>query len=139
MTQGKVFVDAHYWIALFSKKDQWHDMAVAANEWVENTSLVTSEMVLTEVLDAFADKGEHFRNLISEVVDEVIGDEHTEVVPQSSEMFNSSFTFYKQRPDKAWQLTDCSSILIMQEKGLQKVLTGDHHFEQAGFSALLKA
>ncbi len=31
-----------------------------------------------------------------------------------------------------------TSFVIMQEHGLTEALTGDHHFEQAGFRALLK-
>jgi predicted nucleic acid-binding protein len=40
--------------------------------------------------------------------------------------------------DKEWTLTDCSSILVMRERGLTDVLSADRHFEQAGFHALLK-
>ena len=42
------------------------------------------------------------------------------------------------RPDKDWSLTDCISFVVMEEHGITDALTGDHHFEQAGFRALLK-
>jgi predicted nucleic acid-binding protein len=45
---------------------------------------------------------------------------------------------YDQRPDKAWSLTDCISFTIMQDYGLRDALTGDHHFEQAGFNMLME-
>ena len=45
---------------------------------------------------------------------------------------------YLDRPDKEWSLTDCISFTVMNDEGLAESLTGDHHFEQAGFSALLK-
>jgi uncharacterized protein len=35
-------------------------------------------------------------------------------------------------------LTDCISFATMQREGIAEALTGDHHFEQAGFIALLK-
>ena len=35
-------------------------------------------------------------------------------------------------------LTDCISFVVMAEHGITDALTGDHHFEQAGFRALLK-
>ncbi|MCH8312807.1 MAG: type II toxin-antitoxin system VapC family toxin, partial [Nitrospinae bacterium] len=70
---------------------------------------------------------------------EIIKHENTEVMPQTSEMFESAFSLYKKRPDKEWQLTDCTSILIMEEFGLTEVLTGDDHFKQAGFSPLFRA
>lgn len=45
---------------------------------------------------------------------------------------------YEQRRDKQWSLTDCISFVVMKREGLTEALTGDHHFEQAGFVALLK-
>jgi hypothetical protein len=41
-------------------------------------------------------------------------------------------------PDKQWPLTDCISFVVMQREGLSEALTGDLHFEQASFVALLK-
>ena len=45
---------------------------------------------------------------------------------------------FAARPDKDWSLTDCISFVVMQERNIQDALTADHHFEQAGFVALLK-
>jgi predicted nucleic acid-binding protein len=43
----------------------------------------------------------------------------------------------RNRPDKDWSLADCISFVVMEEMGLREALTGDRHFEQAGFKALL--
>jgi predicted nucleic acid-binding protein len=32
----------------------------------------------------------------------------------------------------------CISFLVMTQRGIQDALTADHHYEQAGFTALLK-
>jgi predicted nucleic acid-binding protein len=37
-----------------------------------------------------------------------------------------------------WSLTDCISFVVMQDRQITGALTADHHFEQAGFTALLK-
>jgi predicted nucleic acid-binding protein len=44
---------------------------------------------------------------------------------------------YHARPDKDWPLTDCISFVVMDDEKLTDALTGDRHFEQAGFKALL--
>ena len=45
---------------------------------------------------------------------------------------------YDSRNDKQWSLTDCISFVVMQDYEITDALTGDHHFEQAGFRALLR-
>jgi hypothetical protein len=59
-------------------------------------------------------------------------------VPASSGLFAQALDLYHQHRDKEWTLTDCTSFLVMRERDITGVLTGDHHFEQAGFTALLK-
>jgi len=39
--------------------------------------------------------------------------------------------------DKEWGITDCYSFAVMRSLGVNAALTADHHFEQAGFDALL--
>jgi len=45
---------------------------------------------------------------------------------------------YSARRDKSWSLTECISFEVMAGFGLVEALTGDHHFEQAGYRASLK-
>ena len=39
---------------------------------------------------------------------------------------------------KEWGLTDCISIVVMQERGVVRAFTSDHHFEQAGLIRLMQ-
>lgn len=45
---------------------------------------------------------------------------------------------YRERTDKSWSLTDCMSFLIMRKRHIKTALAHDRHFEQAGFTALLR-
>jgi predicted nucleic acid-binding protein len=45
---------------------------------------------------------------------------------------------FRQTTDKDWSLTDCISVVVAKELGLQQVFTTDHHFTQAGFDILLR-
>jgi hypothetical protein len=53
-------------------------------------------------------------------------------------MLDRGLTLFSRRPDKEWSLTDCTSFVVMQQERLTDALTTDHHFEQAGFRALLR-
>lgn len=60
-----------------------------------------------------------------------------EVVGFDTKYMRSAFALFEARPDKAWSLTDCFSFVVMEGRGLKMALTPDHHYEQAGFRALL--
>jgi predicted nucleic acid-binding protein len=62
-----------------------------------------------------------------------------EIVPPDPDLFERGIDLFARRADKAWSLTDCISFVVMTERGLTEALTGDHHFEQAGFLALLRS
>lgn len=132
-----VFADANYWIGLFNPKDQLHDAAMAASRTLTRTRLVTSEMVLVEVLNGLAEYPA-LRGQVVVAVDAIMADPNTEVVPQSALLFRDALAHFRQHQDKEWGLTDCSSFVIMRQRGLHEALTHDHHFEQAGYTALLR-
>ena len=46
---------------------------------------------------------------------------------------------YKERANRGYSLTDCNSMLVMEDQGIKDVLTHDEHFQQAGFQALLRS
>jgi len=48
------------------------------------------------------------------------------------------FTFFTGTAgDKDWPLTDCVSFVVMEDGAFKTRLTGDKHFEQAGFRAVV--
>ena len=57
--------------------------------------------------------------------------------PAKSVVIADAF-YLHQHADKKWTLTNCASFVIMRERKVTDALTGDRHFEQAGFAALLK-
>jgi hypothetical protein len=61
-----------------------------------------------------------------------------EFVHASPDLWQAGLRLHRDRPDKAWSLTDCISFHLMREKGITKALAHDEHFEQAGFVALLR-
>lgn len=133
-----VFADATYWIALLNPTDRLHGKAKAVSMTLGPARLVTSEMVLTEVLNDFSGRGPHFRKAAVELVEELRSENLVFIVPQSSLQFQDALSLYAGRHDKEWGLTDCASMRIMAREDLSEALTYDRHFQQAGFQALLR-
>jgi hypothetical protein len=61
---------------------------------------------------------------------------HCFIMPPCQRLFDQGLDLYARRLDKDWSLTDCISFVVMEEHGLHEALTGDNHFEQAGFKPL---
>jgi uncharacterized protein len=134
-----VFADAGYWIALLNPKDPLHSKAFELSRSVEagRTDVVTSQMVLAEVLNYFAGFASIFRARAASFVHS-LEESAVVVIPQDKAQFAAALALYEARPDKEWGLTDCASIVIMQELEISEVFAYDRHFEQAGFRALLR-
>lgn len=132
---NQVFVDAWYYLALFSKDDEAHEAVVRWSKEVKRP-IVTTDFVLLEVGNVL--KRGPARGWLIEIVRSLRGDPDATVVPASRELVDQGLRLFGQRADKEWSLTDCISFVVMREHGIAEVLTGDHHFEQAGFTILLK-
>ena len=133
-----VFADTGYWIAMLNPGDGLHGRAETMADQLGNFSIVTSQMVLVEFLTHFGGSGQELRKSAVTVVNDLAKDPNVEIVPQSSDQFDSAFEMYSSRPDKNWSLTDCASFLVMEEMNIPEALAEDHNFEQAGFIALLR-
>jgi uncharacterized protein len=133
----RIFADAGYWIALLNPKDGLHTKALEVSATFGRSRILTSEVVLTEVLNAFAGKGESLRNAACALVDQIRSNPNAEIVPMTSSAFREAMERYRTRADKTWGLTDCMSFLIMEQKGITDALSADRDFQQAGFNALL--
>lgn len=92
--------------------------------------------MVTEVADVLAGRGD--RHLFQELYESITTDPRVEIIPPEDGLFRRALDLYFDRPDKDWSLTDCTSFVVMTDRRLTEAATGDHHFEQAGFRALLR-
>ena len=98
--------------------------------------LITTAWVLIEVADAMAAPANR-ANVVA-FLGSLRANAHVEIVPADAESFDRGLEVYAHRLDKGWSLTDCISFVVMTDRGLRDALTADHHFEQAGYRALMK-
>jgi len=133
----RIFLDTFYLQALADPRDDSHHRAMNVSAQLGTFTGVTSEMVLTELLNALSG-ATNLRQVAVNITTDLRRDPTIEIVPQSSELFEEAFQFYGQRLDKGYGLTDCASMLIMRRLEIWEVLTFDRHFKQEGFKALLR-
>ena len=134
----KIFLDTFYLKALADRGDNAHRLAISMVARLGNFRGVTSEMVLTELLNALCSRGEYLRKSAIRLTHRLRNDSKTIIIPQTSEQFQQAFDFYQRRLDKGYSLTDCASMQIMRQLEINEILTFDKHFQQEGFSALLR-
>ncbi len=128
------FADTAYFLGLMHPGDQFHAQAKDLAMRVER--IVTTQYVLVEVASAFCRANNRWRFI--ELLALLADAPNVRVVEANNDHFKAGVDFYERRMDKDWSLTDCTSFVVMEREGITDALTADHHFEQAGFVALLK-
>ena len=130
-----VFADTFYFLALLDTREKFHSKAVSLSRDA-GLNIVTTEWVLAEFGDAYSHPKD--RADFVTLFHALVGHERVRIVPSTPQLFRRGVDLFEQRPDKEWSLTDCISFTVMTDERINEALTGDKHFEQAGFVALLK-
>jgi uncharacterized protein len=130
-----VFADSFYFLALWNAKDRGHANALAFTRDYHE-AMLTTDWVVVELADALArpPNRERFLRLFRILQQQP----ELNIIPASRSLLQAGLNLYENRRDKSWSLTDCISFVVMQRESITDALTGDKHFEQAGFVALLK-
>lgn len=129
------FGDTFFFLALLVEGDDAHDRAVRIIEEL-NRELLTTTAVLMELGNGLSQVAT--RPAFVSCLEFLRSHPKISIFSVTDDLFDRGVALYAERPDKDWSLTDCISFIVMQDHGLTEALTGDHHFEQAGFVALLK-
>ena len=128
------FADTFFYLALLRENDPAHRRALAFVQG--NQAIITTEFILLELGNACARSEDHADFLT--LVAGMRASSRVQIIPLESLLMKRGMELMAARPDKDWSLTDCISFVVMRDEDLQDALTGDRHFEQAGFNALLK-
>src|SRR6266581_4493900 len=136
MPPKTLFADAFYWVALIFPRDAFHARVRSFSATLGPARLVTTDEVLTEVLNHFSHLGPIWRGKAAALVHDVRSNPTVDVLPQTRADFDAARALYEARPDKGYSLTDCRSMVALRALGVSEVLTNDRHFTQEGFTSL---
>ncbi|MBF0303297.1 MAG: type II toxin-antitoxin system VapC family toxin [Desulfamplus sp.] len=133
-----IFVDTSALIAIGNKRDSFHDQAVKIKDdlRLSNRSFVITSAVILEFGNAFGTV--NLKSSAIKIIESVMQSKKWKTINVDEKIINRAFELYKQMKDKAWGLVDCTSMVVAKHMGITEVFTTDHHFEQAGFTILLK-
>jgi len=119
----------------FDKDDLFHDKAV---EFFESADfMLVSDYVLSEFIPLCRTRGLKRIQTLA-FVEEILYSPFIDKVWTTEFHYLEALNLLKSRQDKSYSLCDAVSFILMRERGLDRALTTDKHFEQEGFLRLLK-
>ena len=133
---NSVFIDTWGWVALGHRKDARHHEVKGLYKELQSQGarLYTSDYVLDELITLLFRK-----EVFEEAVRLVEGLFHASeqrlltIERITSGRFASTWTLRRKLQDKPRiSFTDLSSMAVMEELGIERVLTDDEHFEHVG-------
>jgi uncharacterized protein len=132
-----VLLDTSGIIALLHRGDPHHEKAkeLAARLTQERRALLTTTTVLAEAGDGFVRKKRW--DILNRFLGALAADPTATILAVDHGLFERARQLRDSRLDKEWGLTDCISFVTMTGQGVDEAFTADHHFQQAGFRALL--
>jgi len=134
MTAPPVFADTSYYLAALRADDPAHLRAIAESRIPRQ--IVTTEFVILEMGSAMS-RASALPDFLA-LVEMLRSTPRISVVPLGSSLMERGLRRMAERLDKDWSLIDCISFIVMEDMNIVEALTTDHHFEQAGFRALLR-
>lgn len=134
----RIFADTNGWIALNSKRDQLHDVAVKVNRELlaAGYRYVTTNFVLDETYTGLLLKVQHLAAV--DFGERIRNSRMVQIIHLIEDIENEAWKLFKQYSDKTFSFTDCTSFVVMRQLNLVEAFTSDHHFEEMQFTALLK-
>jgi hypothetical protein len=133
-----VFVDSFAWIAAINKSDDYHKVCLKTIKTLltKKTKLITTNYIIVETINSLSRM--EFRRAVIGFMGKLEKSPSIEIVTITDEIYNNAWMLYQQRLDKDWGITDCTSFEVMRMFKIKKAFTGDKHFEQAGYTLLIK-
>jgi len=133
----RVFVDTAAWVGLLNTRDELHEAAQRQIGELrrQNAQLITTEFVLLELANMFS--APVWRQKVVKFIDGLRSLPSLQIISADSALLQEGWNLFRNRLDKEWSLTDCTSMVIMERNEIKLAFSSDHHFEQAGFVRLL--
>lgn len=136
----KLFFDAGAFIARFDRRDQYHSAALSVLESISKGELpykkfYTSNYVLQEAVTfVLYETKNHSKAL--QLLDFITKSEYITILWVDEKIQEKANQLFRKYSDQMISLTDCTSVALMNENGINAIFTFDRHFSAPGFKML---
>ena len=129
-----VFLDTVGLIALWNRRDQWHELAKSAFAKIVKSrrSVATTPFVLLECGNAAA--RHPFRMSVVALRDQLAA--NAALLDLTQEELEQAWGSYASGEADQAGIVDHVSFVVMRREGMTQAFSNDHHFHAAGFETL---
>ena len=134
---AELFWDTSAFFALLNSDDPAHRKVreVAGRTTAEGRRNVTSDWIVGECCTLLIARRKP--HLVARFLDYTENQKALSVVPSEQMLMDRTKAFLRQHLDHAYSFVDCTSFVIMAQRGIAEAATTDRHFAEAGFVPLL--
>lgn len=133
-----IFVDTSFLFAYYNSEDKHH---YSARDYFDNVvksqtyplGFLLTDYIFDELISLILVRTNNKTQAIF-TGNSILNSQTLNLIYLKEETISKAWTKFCRYLDKEWSFTDCTSMVFMEENGLQKVACFDDHFKQAGFS-----
>lgn len=141
MIERGIFVDTAGWAHLLDRTQKHHHKAVSLYKAYRDRGVpfITTNYIIAELVALLTSPLKVARPKLVRIIDSIRTSPYVHIVHVSPQLDEKAWGYLKRHLDKNWSLVDCVSFVVMEDLHIRLALTSDRHFEQAGFTILLKS
>ena len=138
MSKDRIFIDTSGFYALLVSNDIHHHKAVKVLKELTSKSceFITTDYILDESVTLL--RARRVTGQIARLFEIVDDSSYVSLEWVGPERFERARMYFAQYTEHDFSFTDCTSFVLMRELGIHSALTGDKHFNEAGFTAILR-
>jgi hypothetical protein len=129
----RVFVDTSAWFAFANRSDPDHGRVAPVLKEFERR-LVTSTFVFDETVTLCRYRYGHV--IATRMGEALLASSVVDLVRVTESDERLAWRLFRERRDKSYSFTDCTSFVLMRRMSLQTVVSLDDDFRQEGFETL---
>jgi hypothetical protein len=132
-----IFIDTSAFYAVHVRTSKLHESAIKVRDLIasgEFGSMLTSNYILDEIVTLLRVRIGH--KVAVEVGDAIRESSSIEVMWVTPKIEKAAWSLFKERQDRDFSLTDCTSFIIMKLRDVNHSFTYDNHFSQMGFKVV---